>query len=405
MQDSISEPTLAPVIKSLVDQRLSIATNGGSDDPDGKMRPRLIAEKDGQWVHAYVSEAELLKELSPGSEQTSLELAVLFDIVNGDRQIDGLSIELESGERVILPRRAFGIVHRALAAAKLDRIKVEFQQPEGATITAEVWRPFLKRFSTELLDFRHPDQVDSPPEPDVRTESSPATEEEIQTAERRLGRALPPSLRSFYSVSNGWEFGMYDRGWRVMKVEEIGWLKDVDPSFYQVAQKAEQTPGPFKKDPNGERLAHFRYQEGTRIKRSLLLTDQADEAIWLLDPETSGATGEWPARSWKHWDPETHWDIRNIYELMRDERLAIHWIEVAHEQERHGYTRAHVVALRGDAAEMKIVLTYGLDPRKKNAFGETALDLARMNNFLEVVKIIENPPPLLPEEQRRFVRE
>jgi hypothetical protein len=67
------------------------------------------------------------------------------------------------------------------------------------------WRAFLESYSQELLATS--DLWQEVPE-DVREGGwmgySGATDTAIAATERRLGRALPPSLRTFYIVTNGW---------------------------------------------------------------------------------------------------------------------------------------------------------------------------------------------------------
>ncbi|RUT03955.1 hypothetical protein DSM106972_048690 [Dulcicalothrix desertica PCC 7102] len=56
---------------------------------------------------------------------------------------------------------------------------------------------------------------------------SPASESQILAAEQRIGKSLPPSLRTFYSVTNGWRttgLCIYD----ILPVEEIDWLQVCD---------------------------------------------------------------------------------------------------------------------------------------------------------------------------------
>jgi hypothetical protein len=72
-------------------------------------------------------------------------------------------------------------------------------------MTPTDWRKLLTRFSRELLQA---DNLDVPP-PAVARKSGwmgyrPASERAITEAERRLGTTLPPSLKTFYRVTNGW---------------------------------------------------------------------------------------------------------------------------------------------------------------------------------------------------------
>jgi hypothetical protein len=133
-----------------------------------------------------------------------------------------------------------------------------------------------------------------------------------------LGRKLPASLRSFYSVSNGWrETGFFI--WDVLPVEELGWLTDREPHLYQLACEAEAEPGPFKDDPGDARLRHYRDEQGTRVKRTLVISSCGDAATWLLDPGPKPHGGEWPGGRWAGWNPAMAWTAVSFADLMKQE--------------------------------------------------------------------------------------
>jgi cell wall assembly regulator SMI1 len=74
-------------------------------------------------------------------------------------------------------------------------------------VNREQWRPFLQRWSEEWIDSHDPEKERELDEAAVRDRwlgFAPASEEEIAAAEARLGRTLPPSLREFLAVTNGW---------------------------------------------------------------------------------------------------------------------------------------------------------------------------------------------------------
>jgi cell wall assembly regulator SMI1 len=183
----------------------------------------------------------------------------------------------------------------------------------------EAWRTFLQRFSDELLETADLDLWYKVP--DEAREArwmgfAPATEDQLEAAERRVGRTLPPSLRTFYAVSNGWRAtGHFAHDY--LPVEEIGWLSDREPHLFQIASEAETIAGPFRDDPGDERLRQYREDAGTRVKRSLVVNAHGD--WWLLDPTPDPHTGEWPATCWSDSCPEFSWDVKNFAELMVQE--------------------------------------------------------------------------------------
>lgn len=181
------------------------------------------------------------------------------------------------------------------------------------------WREFLERYSEELLATDDP-SIEVPEEARrVRWMGhSPATDAAIVAAERRLGRNLPTSLRSFYSVSNGWRatgFFIYN----VLPVEEIGWLRDREPRLYELACQAESEAGPFKNDPGNVRLKEYREEQGTRVKRALAISSLGDAATWLLDPGPEPHSGEWPGGCWAGWNPAMDWTASSFADLMSQE--------------------------------------------------------------------------------------
>jgi hypothetical protein len=188
-----------------------------------------------------------------------------------------------------------------------------------ASVTA--WRSFLERYSEELLATEDLPLFADVPD-DAREASwmgfAPAGEPALREAERRLGRRLPPSLRCFYSVTNGWRAtGHFIYG--VLPVEEIGWLCDREPLLHELALQAESEPGPFKNDPGEQRLKEYREDQGTRVKRSLVISSRGDDATWLLDPGADPHEGEWPAGCWASWHDAMSWEATNFAELMASE--------------------------------------------------------------------------------------
>ncbi len=192
---------------------------------------------------------------------------------------------------------------------------------EADPASVAAWRSFLDRYSRELLASENLPRLVRLP--DAAREAgwmgfAPAGEAALQEAESRLGRRLPPSLRCFYSVSNGWRAtGPFIHD--VLPVEQIGWLFDRVPDLHELALQAESVPGPFKDDSGDQRLQEYRDHQGTRVKRSLVINSQGDAAHWLLDPGAEPHQGEWPAGRWAGWQPAMEWTAASFAELMASE--------------------------------------------------------------------------------------
>jgi hypothetical protein len=203
-------------------------------------------------------------------------------------------------------------------------------------MNASEWRHFLQGYSREFLSHDWSDTLRlfasrGAVIPDEARRTGwmgfePASAAAIAAAEERLGRRLPPSLRTFYEVSNGW--GMVGRFvFDVLSVEEIGWMKDrtgdSDAHLYKMACETENPPQdkprrPWKNDPDGARRRAYQFEQGTRLKRSLVISSWGDAAVWVLDPGDRDHDGEWPGGRWASWNPgSVEWSAESFAELMR----------------------------------------------------------------------------------------
>ncbi|HKQ15837.1 MAG TPA: SMI1/KNR4 family protein [Steroidobacteraceae bacterium] len=124
---------------------------------------------------------------------------------------------------------------------------------------------------------------------------APATEVQIAREEARLGVRLPPSLRSFYLQSNG--HGVVTSFvYAVRSVEQIGWMRDVEPDLYKVN---------LEFDP--------------AVARCLVVSGEADASWWLLDPEQVDGRGEWRTGRWSSWNPGMRWIAADFFGLFEQE--------------------------------------------------------------------------------------
>src|SRR4029453_6854414 len=101
---------------------------------------------------------------------------------------------------------------------------------ERTMTTVKEWRAFLQQWSDDWLS------TDEPFPASVRRArwlgSKPATRNEIEKVERRLGYRLPPSYRAFLLATNGWRRAgeMVERLRPANKVE---WLEVDDPQLLE----------------------------------------------------------------------------------------------------------------------------------------------------------------------------
>jgi SMI1 / KNR4 family (SUKH-1) len=159
------------------------------------------------------------------------------------------------------------------------------------------WKQLLARCQQWHLDQaewqrRSGEQFVPDPPP---TTFAPATEVQIAREEAKLGVRLPPSLRSFYLHSNGHAV-VGNFIWAVRPVEQLGWLRDVEPEFHEII---------FEDDPASA--------------RSLLVSGEADASHWLLDPGGVDGRGEWRAGRWSSWNPGMSWLAADFLGLFENE--------------------------------------------------------------------------------------
>ncbi|KAB8183281.1 hypothetical protein FH608_049455 [Nonomuraea phyllanthi] len=170
----------------------------------------------------------------------------------------------------------------------------------------QMWEQFLRRWSEEWLAAN----------PDMREQVAdgwpglpPASAEQIAALERRLGRALPPSYRSFLQVTNGWRhtipFVDELRG-----ADDVGRLRDLDPFMAELYDDIDVFT-----------------EEAAVLRRSVLISLEADAGIIVLDPEDVNARGEWAVHELFSWSGEATERHESFYEWMYDSFASFHHLD------------------------------------------------------------------------------
>ncbi|GAA2473470.1 SMI1/KNR4 family protein [Streptomyces longisporus] len=185
------------------------------------------------------------------------------------------------------------------------------------------WRPFLEQWSAEWIAGHDPDK-DAPLAPEVVRDVwlgfAPASEAEVTAAEARLGRRLPPSLREFLLVTNGWR----DAGnfiYRLAGTAELEWLRDTDDrTWTEIWEDLAEDDG--EEDEDGEEA--FGVQEAKVLARSLRLSLEGDAAVMLLDPEDVDEDGEWAAYWLASWSGEGPERYGSFHDLMHRQWVSFH---------------------------------------------------------------------------------
>ncbi|TQM75065.1 SMI1/KNR4 family protein [Thermopolyspora flexuosa] len=145
----------------------------------------------------------------------------------------------------------------------------------------------------------------------------PATEAEIARHEARLGTELPPSYRRFLLSSNG--LGNDEEDSRLLGIEEVGWLRDIDPS---VAESwSEPRSGDSWSVPDELYFVYGPEQDPIHLRREYvsdtLLIGYWDDGVVLLNPHVKTPEGEWEAWHLAPWLPGAT-RYRSFQELIED---------------------------------------------------------------------------------------
>jgi hypothetical protein len=156
---------------------------------------------------------------------------------------------------------------------------------------------------------------------------APASAEQVTAAERRLGCVLPPSLRSFLLMTDGWTYaGSFI--YRLAGTAELAWLRDTTDAHWADA-----------------------YDDDV-VRRSLRLSLEGDASVLFLDPADVDQNGEWAAyrlASWSGTGPERH---DSFADLMFDLYAGFHALRKPPGETRDRWDReleqARLLALSGE---------------------------------------------------------
>jgi SMI1 / KNR4 family (SUKH-1) len=199
---------------------------------------------------------------------------------------------------------------------------------DGDMMVEVDWLAFLRQYNAELLAsvhvaeaVRYWDEDGLPAAVRSGWLGLPgASEEQLASAERRLGVSLPPSYRAFLSVSNGWWYpGAFVP--RLWTTEEIEWLAVTDPGLIEAWSDAEPVSDEeyfVYGEEQSELTVRSEYMEhALRISE----LEVAGTAVYLLIPDVVTPEGEWEAWMHAHWLPGAR-RYRSFRELMEAERAS-----------------------------------------------------------------------------------
>ena len=135
-------------------------------------------------------------------------------------------------------------------------------------LSVDDWRTFLTEYDQEKRE-------------NGTGDAKPCDEGRIRAAEQRLNCTLPPSMRNFYLVSNGWEDAGI-AGEDIFPVEQLEWLRESDSADLITA---------WADVLDEEELA--------AVQSGLLIAYGESGDYWLLQPPQTGGEAEWTAYEWE----------------------------------------------------------------------------------------------------------
>lgn len=194
------------------------------------------------------------------------------------------------------------------------------------------WQPFLEEFSRELLA----DEAIRERLADDVVQSGwlgydPATQQQIDELEQRLGTELPPSYKQFLLTSNGWRYsGMFI--FDVFPAEKVEWFQENNQDWIDAYVEPAEGEDPVSLEDHcdyseDQDCCNFRVEY---LQTSLLISDVGDSAVYLLNPEIKTADGEWEAWFFANWNPGAN-RYRSFWEMMQHELTST--IELRQEDE------------------------------------------------------------------------
>ncbi|WP_346137591.1 SMI1/KNR4 family protein [Streptomyces coeruleofuscus] len=175
--------------------------------------------------------------------------------------------------------------------------------------TAFDWRSFLLRWSGEWADSLPDDETRGEDDETARRARwlgfPPASGERIAAMEERLGRRMPPSLREFLKVSDGWRHAG-EFVWLLAGTEDAHWHNNESELADLFEEYLDEHAGPEER------------READIWRRGLQLDVESDVTHVLMDPEDVDEDGEWAVYTWASWRAEPPERHANFLEFMRD---------------------------------------------------------------------------------------
>lgn len=143
----------------------------------------------------------------------------------------------------------------------------------------------------------------------------PATEEEIEKAEQRLGTILPPSYKEFLLTSNGFK-QLSCFVWDILPVGRIEWLRTFEPHLIEIYSYDHLAISDADYFVYGEKQ-RSEFMRNEYLIDTLAVSGWGDASLILLNPHVKFGK-EWEAWVFANWLPGAN-RYRSFEELMKVE--------------------------------------------------------------------------------------
>lgn len=228
------------------------------------------------------------------------------------------ALEIVLGDTDPKAQEAAQVALRRLGVRPIARPRTETKmRSRHAAVAASSrydWAPLLERWSWQWLQI----QSYALELPDEVVESGwigfpSASDKDLERAERRPGRSLPPSYREFLKITNGWRrtTPFIQRLWPIDEVDFFRTRHQQWIDVYLVDEPLEVSVE--------EHLVYGETQDPITFRAEYLQTaieisEEGDAAIYLLNPEVVTPDGEWEAWFLASWLPgarryPSYWDL------------------------------------------------------------------------------------------------
>jgi cell wall assembly regulator SMI1 len=180
------------------------------------------------------------------------------------------------------------------------------------------WMPILSRLNSILLRMeRWKGDLTQEARSTGWCGQSPAPENEILKTEKRLGVTLPPSYRSFLSISNGWRpFSSFierllpvEESYRIAEPENLKLLQQC----YQEGDISDEEYLDYDTPEHMEALRHCYYPESILVGKPW----EGESDMILLNPHIVFPDGEWETIFFANWVPGNQ-RYRSFREFVED---------------------------------------------------------------------------------------